>query len=61
MKDDIFLKDAAEYLQTGDVKRSRPAGGVCDKQIKPAFSSVFGQNGEQEALQMDVPLCALGC
>lgn len=54
MKDDIFLKD--RWCQ-----RSRPAGGVCDKQIKPAFSSIFGQNGEQEALQMDVPLCALGC
>lgn len=36
-------------------------GGVCDKQIKSAFSSIFGQNGEQEALQMDVALCALGC
>lgn len=54
MKDDIFLKD--RWCQ-----RSRPAGGVCDKQIKPAFYSIFGQNGEQEALQMDVPLCALGC
>lgn len=30
-------------------QRSRPAGGVCDKQIKSAFSSIFGQNGEQEA------------